>query len=130
MFLIVDAINVARICHEANRAYCIAIGDPYTPRWGDAPEWQRVSCYNGVKYIMQHPDLTPEDSHKNWLAYKLENGWKYGPVKDAAAKTHPCMVEYAELPFAQRYKDRLFRAIVLSLQLSDEDTGNPGVGAK
>jgi hypothetical protein len=36
----------------------------------------------------------------------------YGEVKDAVAKTHPCMVPYDDLPEFQRKKDALFLAIV------------------
>jgi len=30
---------------------------------------------------------------------KLADGWKWGPVKDADAKTHPDMVAFEKLPF-------------------------------
>jgi len=33
-------------------------------------------------------------------------------VKDAKAKTHPCMVDYDQLPAEQRRKDELFGAAV------------------
>jgi len=38
----------ARAAHEANRAYCLAIGDVSQTSWDDAPEWQRSSARNGV----------------------------------------------------------------------------------
>jgi hypothetical protein len=43
------------------------------------------------------------------------NGWTYGQVKGAHAKTHPCCVPYEELPVEQRRKDALFKAIVASV---------------
>ena len=55
---------------------------------------------------------TPEESHENWRKVKDAEGWVYGPVKDAEAKTHPCMVPYEELPSAQIIKDHLFQAVV------------------
>jgi hypothetical protein len=36
----------------------------------------------------------------------------HGEVKDAAAKTHPCLVDYADLPHEQKVKDDLFAAVV------------------
>lgn len=54
---------------------------------------------------------TPEQSHESWLAEKRAAGWKYGPVKDAGKKEHPCFVPYAELPAAQRVKDEIFVAV-------------------
>ncbi len=42
-------------------------------------------------------------------------GWRYGLKKDPAAKTHPCLVPYWQLPAEQRRKDGLFAAIVAAL---------------
>jgi len=36
-------------------------------------------------------------------------------AKDAVAKTHPCLVDYDDLPPAQQAKDALFAAVVLAL---------------
>lgn len=96
----------ARAAHEANRAYCIALGDDSQPAWDDAPDWQRTSALNGVRGVIA--GNTPAQSHASWLAEKEATGWKYGPVKDPEKKEHPCMVPYAELPAAQREKDHIF----------------------
>ena len=56
--------------------------------------------------------LTPEESHNGWLAHKEKEGWVYGTIKDAVAKTHPCMVPYSQLPPEQRIKDHLFSTVV------------------
>lgn len=100
----------ARAAHEANRAYCLAIGDASQPAWDDAPEWQRASARNGVRGVLA--GNTPEQSHESWLAEKIASGWKYGAVKNPDAKEHPCMVAYADLPPAQRAKDHIFVAVV------------------
>jgi len=50
-----------------------------------------------------------------WLEDKKKDGWVYGEVKDAEAKTHPCIVPFEELPEFQKKKDALFCAIVDSL---------------
>lgn len=50
----------------------------------------------------------PGDSHRAWLAEKERTGWCYGPIKDEQAKTHPCMVAFADLPAEQQLKDVLF----------------------
>lgn len=49
------------------------------------------------------------------MAQKANDGWVYGPVKDPEAKTHPCMVPFDELPYVQRKKDAIFRAMVHAL---------------
>lgn len=106
---------VAKACHEANKAYCESLGDDSQPAWKDAPQWQKDSAINGVKFHMMNPESTPEDSHINWTQEKAADGWKYGPKKDPEAKEHPCMVPYEELPEAQRAKDAIFVAIVKSM---------------
>jgi hypothetical protein len=105
------SIDIAKICHEVNRAYCASVGDISQLPWEDAPEWQRASCTNGVESMLKN-NSTPEQSHENWLKFKATDGWVYGDVKDAEKKTHPCFRPYGELPEEQRKKDALFHAVV------------------
>lgn len=100
----------AQAAHEANRAYCLALGDVSQLPWESAPDWQKTSARNGVAGALA--GNTPEQSHESWLAEKAATGWKYGPVKDAEKKEHPCFVPYAELPPEQRAKDELFLSTV------------------
>lgn len=104
--------HIAKICHEANKAICISMGDESQPKWEDAPEWQKESAIKGVMAIIDGDVTTPEESHISWLAEKKETGWKYGPVKDPEAKEHPCFVSYAELPSEQQVKYGVYYAIV------------------
>jgi hypothetical protein len=102
--------QIAELCHNVNKAYCESTGDLSQPTWKDAPDWQKSSAINGVAFHLSN-DVTPEQSHENWLAQKLEEGWVYGKVKDSELKTHPCMMRYEELPKYQRTKDLLFTAV-------------------
>lgn len=104
-------VQIAMVCHEANRAYCRSIQDNSQVPWADAPDWQRASAIKGVKLHLSG-DHGPEASHESWMKEKQETGWVFGEVKDPEAKTHPCMVPFAELPKEQQMKDILFRAIV------------------
>jgi hypothetical protein len=106
---------IAKVCHEVNRAYCASIGDHSQPTWENAPEWQRASAINGVKFTRANPDAPPSASHESWLEEKRRDGWKYGPLKNPDAKEHPCFVSYDELPIEQRTKDYLFQAVVRSI---------------
>lgn len=109
-----SAEDIARVTHEANRALQLIEGDPAPSiEWDRAPKWQRDSAIDGVVNALA--GASPEQSHENWLRFKREDGWRYGPVKDPAAKTHPCMVPYERLPENQRVKDHLFTAIVRTL---------------
>lgn len=106
--------RIAELCHEVNRAYCIAIGDDSQVPWNDAPDNIKASAVDGVKAHLKEP-LTPEESHQRWCDFKVADGWVYGLVKDVVAKTHPCLVPYSELPSEQRVKDYLFAAVVRTI---------------
>lgn len=108
--------QIARVCHEVNRAYCLSIGDSSQPSWEDAPEWQRKSIINGVQFHIDNPDSPPSASHESWLKEKVADGWKWGAVKNPDTKEHPCFVPYNELPVEQRAKDYIFTAIVKELK--------------
>lgn len=110
-----NQIDIARVCHEVNRAYCQALGDHSQPAWEDAPEWQKQSALAGVKLHTENPHAGAQASHESWMAHKLSEGWKFGPVKDAEKKEHPCMVPFDELPREQQAKDYIFRAVVHAL---------------
>lgn len=110
-----DRIVIARVAHQINKAYCEAMGDDSQVSWDDAPEWQKDSALVGVDSHLANPEAGPEASHESWLAQKEADGWVYGEVKDAEAKTHPCMVPFAELSKEQQAKDYLFRAVVHAL---------------
>lgn len=108
-------VDLARVCHEANRAYCLALGDTSQLDWDSAPEWQRSSAVKGVEFNLANPHAPASRSHDCWLEEKRATGWKYGPVKDPEKKEHPCFVSYESLPEAQKYKDHLFKSICTAL---------------
>lgn len=81
-----DKNLIAKVCHEANRAYCESIGDTSQPVWETAPQWQKDSAVNGVQFHIDNPNAKPEDSHNSWLKQKEEEGWKYGEVKNPVAE--------------------------------------------
>ena len=110
--------KAARIAHEVNRVYCHSIGDDSQPTWENAPEWQKQSAIEGItlhwKVLAEGGIVPPAASHESWLREKRRTGWKYGPVKDAGRKEHPCCVPYDELPMDQKRKDYLFGAVAAS----------------
>ena len=107
--------DIARVCHEANAALCAAFGDNSQVVWDKAEDWQRKSAISGVEFALANPTSTPEDQHNEWCESKRKDGWVYGEVKDAAKKTHPCLVPYSDLPAFQKAKDHVFRAVVNAL---------------
>jgi hypothetical protein len=108
--------QIAKVCHEANRAYCAGLGDDSQLPWEEAPQWQKDSALSGVELHIKNPNLGPELSHETWAMVKRKAGWEYGPVKDADKKEHPCLVPFKKLPMEQQKKDELFAAIVKILK--------------
>lgn len=108
--------QIAKVCHEANKSFCEAImGDNSQLSWEQAPDWQKESAKAGVVFCMDNPDAPPSANHDSWLKEKEKDGWKYGEIKDAEKKEHPCFVPYEKLPVEQQKKDYLFKAIVAAL---------------
>ena len=108
--------DVAKICHETNKAYCECIGDYSQKSWQDAEPWQRDSAWKGVEFKVNNPNASNSAQHDSWLDEKRKTGWKYGPVKNPELKEHPCFVPYKDLPEEQKAKDALFGNIVLALK--------------
>ena len=109
------AIKIAKVVHESNRALCEVLRDHSQPSFRDIPDWQLASCLDGIRHRQENPESKPHDSHINWMATKIAEGWVWGPLKDVNAKRHPCLVPYHDLPVAQQAKDKLFIAIVDAL---------------
>ncbi len=110
-----NVLRIAKVCHEANRAYCASLGDDSQLPWDEAPEWQRESAIAGAKWRIENPSAPDSSQHEQWMKDKSADGWVFGEVKDPDRKTHPCLVPFEELPTDQQRKDKLFSAIVKSL---------------
>ena len=44
--------------------------------------------------------------HDVWAESRISQGWTYGPERNDALKTHPCLVPYEELPEVEKAYDR------------------------
>ena len=109
---------IAAACHSAWYAYTVLALGEEGDEWGRAPAWQKESVRDAVRFWLSLGADTSDierKSHENWMRQRLEAGWRLGPVKDVQARTHPCLVDYASLPEAQRRKDAVvvqaFRAV-------------------
>jgi len=102
----------ARVAHEANRAYCAALGDHSHLPWDQAPAWQKDSIRAGIHFHATRGPVTDRASHDCWCAHKRAAGWQWGPVKDPDRKEHPNIAPFEELPETEKMKDRLFRAVI------------------
>lgn len=111
-----DIMPIALVCHAANREWCRANGDMSQKPWNEAEQWQRDSAKKGVEFRLKNPDAPHDAQHNAWMQDKINDGWVYGPEKDAEKKTHPCIVPFDQLPEFQQKKDALFCAIVDALK--------------
>jgi hypothetical protein len=105
-------IELAKVCHQANKAICEAYGDFSQKDWDNAEEWQKNSVIKGVEFAKNNPDAPASAQHDAWSKDKIADGWVYGTIKDTEKKTHPCLVPFSELPPQQQVKDYVFKAIV------------------
>lgn len=56
----------ARAAHEANRAVCIATGQPMPPTWSDAAEDRKESMRNAMRVLLAEP--MDAEARKAWIA--------------------------------------------------------------
>ena len=47
-----------------------------------------------------------EHVHDTWARQRFQDGWTWGPKRDDAARQHPCLVPYAQLPDSEKEYDR------------------------
>jgi hypothetical protein len=107
---------IAKVCHQANKAYCESLGDMYQTNWEHSPKWQKDSAISGVKFHLDNHDAKASDIHNSWMNEKLDAGWKWGATKDPESREHPCIIPFEELPKEQQVKDILFKAVVDALR--------------
>ena len=114
-----DAAGIARIAevmHAAVRAWQKANGQKPSPSWSRAPKWMKESSEASVVWRIANPDAPTSAQHDQWMQQKKADGWKFGKTKDAAKKTHPMMIPYAQLPEFEKRKDALVNAIIDALK--------------
>lgn len=74
--------------------------DKYIPRPLDTSD---VQLPDELKPLVE---AMARNVHEVWAANRIADGWKYGPVRDDAATTTPCLVPYDKLPERERDYDR------------------------
>jgi len=56
--------------------------------------------------LQQLIEQLSENVHDEWTRRRLAEGWTLGEQRDDQARTHPCLVPYAELPESEKVIDR------------------------
>lgn len=110
-----QALRIARVAHEAVRAWQVASGQKPAPTWSRAPAWMKEATLEAVLWKEGARAPSPAARHRQWLEEKKSAGWKVGERKDARKRTHPLMVPYSKLPEVERRKDALVSAVIRAL---------------
>jgi hypothetical protein len=122
-----DEAFIAKVAHEAVRAYSASQSEYRNPHWDAAGEEAQASATAGVKALLAAPSTTPSQNHENWMGARLRAGWKWGPAFNRSLKTHPDLVPFNSLsPFAKA-KDFIFQAVTAAMAdgLLDESNVAP-----
>lgn len=106
-------LAIAHACHQANCVYYAALDDGGDlQEWEDLEEWKLNGILMGVKFHLNNPQATAEDSHNKRCAVLRAQGWKYAPQRSDEDKTHPCLVSFDQLTERQIEKNRMFVEVV------------------
>ena len=106
--------QIARTVHAAN-SVLKKMNKEKPETYEEVSEDRKIKMKDAIKVVLEQ-DTTPKQMHDVWLKNMKELGYKYGSKIDHDKKLHPCMVPYSKLPYAQKAKDDMFRAVILSFK--------------
>jgi hypothetical protein len=110
--------KIAKVCHEAHRAWGEVNGDKSNVAWEAASEPERSFTLDSVKQVLAGAEAP--QVHESWRSLKLANGWTYGPTKDPVAKTNPHLVPFDLLPDLKKRDNDLLVAVAKTLGCGTE----------
>ena len=90
---------------EANRRFADGIGAKLQAA-GCALVPAPLTGTDGAGFADADIEQLARLEHDRWMNDKLRDGWRYGPKRDDAARIHPLLVPWEELPEIERDKDR------------------------
>lgn len=109
--------QVAQVVHEATRALQYVQADPSPAEpWFTLSDEAQKSAVEGVRRIRGGVGLA--EHHDAWVGYMRARGWRWGPEKDRDRKTHPDLMDWAQMTERQRDKARLFQMVVTALTVT------------
>ena len=73
---------------------------PYTPKPIDTSKIQLT------REIEELVERLAENNHDIWAQKRIDEGWRYGPMRNDNAKEHPDLVPYDQLPEPEKEYDR------------------------
>ncbi len=112
---------MAAAVHTAWFAFAQAAGQSAQP-WEECPEYQKGDTLHLVRFYEAFDprdlslDYLSGTAHVVWMKKKIRDGWTFGPVRDASAKTHPSLIPFEQLPLAEQMKDRIVVQAYLTMR--------------
>lgn len=74
--------------------------EKYTPQPLD------VSDVKLPEDLEQLVEKMSKNVHEVWAESRMKQGWKYGRQRNDELKTHPCLIQYEDLPEEEKEYDR------------------------
>lgn len=75
------------------------------PAWAELPGPDREEHLVFARRVCAGEN--PAAQHARWIASMQADGWRWAPVFDATARTHPGLVEWERLGALQRLRDQV-----------------------
>lgn len=105
--------HIAEVVHNVRAAIAPVENLPY---WEEAADAKRKQAVDWTNFYLHNPEATPLDAHASWMGAKLAEGWVLGNERSDEAKTHPHLVLFNELPFANQAIGYAVRTVVVTLR--------------
>lgn len=58
------------------------------------------------EYLKELVELLVKNAHEIWARQRVDDGWKYGNMRDDIERLHPCLVPFEELEDEEKKYDR------------------------
>lgn len=111
-----DVYDMARAVHEINRHYNKLLMDREDPTWDDLSDEEKNRRTELLSETI--PDLkgiSAKKMHDMWVKQQAREGWKFGETYDKKKKTHPCIVDWKDLPDLEKAKDAMYLAVIKAM---------------
>lgn len=107
-------IAIAKVCYQANKAWCEINNDYSLLTWEQAEQRTKDYFISGVEFRLnlESPFIGEDAQHNSWMKGMINDGLIYDKTKDLQKNTHPYLIPFEELPDYYQIKARLFVAIV------------------
>jgi len=92
------------VLHQCWCSYQLGCGQSYNLV---PTEEQLKSLKDAINTFLRNPMVTPEEMHRNWMNFKIANGWLFGLAKDESLKYHPNLVDWKYLNDVEKKKDTM-----------------------